>query len=580
MVSCTKFCAFWLMGALALTLSCSASSDGGPGKAPGTGAQGSGSASTGGGGPSGLDLGGSTGTGATNGGGDDNNPTSCEQAAKSQTYIGCDFWPTITYNPVYHEFAFAVVLANGGDAPAEVEVERAGAVVATATVAAQGLATVTLPWVDELKGEEFTRTDATTGARKKASVLVAGGAYHLTSSLPVTAWQFSPLDYQQPAANCPGLPAGTTVCLSVSNDASLLLPSTAMTGTYRLGGRSARLEGGGIDYTSSQGGFAITATKDATTVDIQLSPDRKQEVGTGAKIGAAVLATGTGVTGGKPGDTLSFTLQAGDVLQLVGEWAPYEPEPHGDLSGSLINASAPVQVIAFNALLSGVPTAVDGNPDHIEETVLPAEVIGTRYIVAPPTGPDARVPGHMVRFFGNFDGTTLTYSNGTPAGAPTTLKAGEVIEIGPVSEPFVVESNDKSFSVVSIMLGGTKQDPDMGLKRGDPSLTTEVTPEQFRKQYTFLAPLTYLQNYADILIPDGATVTLDGQPLKGTPQPIGTSKWSIVRELLGEGTNGSHRLEATEKVGLQVMGFGSATSYSYPGGLDLKPISVPPVIPR
>src|SRR4030095_1279368 len=136
-------------------------------------------------------------------------------------------------------------------------VMRGATSVATATVPPGGLSTIELPWVIELKGEEFTRTDATTGARKKESILVAGGAYHMTSSVPVTTWQFSPLDYQQPAANCPGLPAGTVTCLSVSNAASLLLPSTAMTGTYRLAGRSARLEGGGIDYTSSQGGFAI-----------------------------------------------------------------------------------------------------------------------------------------------------------------------------------------------------------------------------------------------------------------------------------------------------------------------------------
>lgn len=512
------------------------------------------------------------------GGGDDNNPTTCAQAAANRTYIGCDFWPTITYNPVYHEFAFAVVVANGGAVEADITVERAGASVVTVKVAPGGLSTITLPWVMELKGEEFTRTDATTGARKKDSVLVAGGAYHLTSSVPVTAWQFSPLDYQQPGANCVGLPAGTQTCLSVSNDASLLLPTAAMTGTYRLGGRSARLEGGGIDYTSSQGGFAITATQNDTKVDLQLSGDRLAEAGMGAKIGPAVLATGTGVTAGMPGETVSYTLQAGDVLQLVGKWAAFEPEPHGDLSGSLLNSTKPVQVIAFNALLSGVPTALDGNPDHIEETVLPAEVIGKSYVVTPPTGPDMRVPGHMVRFFGNFPDTTLTYSGGpAPAGAPTTLREGEVVEIGPVMDSFVVES-DKSFSVVSIMLGGTKQDPDMGLKRGDPSLTTYVTPEQFRKQYTFLAPTTYLLNYADIVIPTGANVKVDGQPLKGTPTPIGTSSWSLVREALGPGENGAHRLEADAKVGLQVMGFGSATSYSYPGGLDLNLISDPPVI--
>src|SRR5207302_907406 len=102
----------------------------------------------------------------------------------------------------------------------------------------------------------------------------------MTSSVPVIAWQFNPLDYQQPAANCPGLPPAATTCLSVSNDASLLLPSTAMTGNYRLFGRSARLEGGGEMWTSSQGGFAITGTQNDTKVDIQLTPARKVEVGT------------------------------------------------------------------------------------------------------------------------------------------------------------------------------------------------------------------------------------------------------------------------------------------------------------
>ncbi len=572
-MNCKEFC--WLLVALSSTLACSA---GGSDKGNnGNGASSNGGASSHAGSSTGgpdINLGGAM---PDDPGGDDNNPSTCTQAAASQTYIGCDFWPTVTYNPVYHEFAFAVVVANGGGVEAEVSVERGGTAVTSAKVAPGGLATIELPWVMELKGEEFTRTDATTGARKKESELVAGGAYHLTSSVPVTAWQFSPLDYQQPAANCPGLPAGTETCLSVSNDASLLLPSTAMTGAYRLSGRSARLEGGGIDYTSSQGGFAITATQDGTTVDIQLSSDRKQEVGTGAKIGAAVLAAGPGVAAAMPGETVTYTLDAGDVLQLVGVWAPFEPEPHGDLSGSLVNATKPVQVIAFNALLNGVPTATDGNPDHIEETVLPAEVIGKAYVVTPPTGPDQRVPGHMVRFFGNFDATKLTYTGGTPAGAPTALNAGEVVEVGPVLEPFVVTA-DQSFSVASIMLGGTKQDPDMSLKRGDPSLTMAVTPEQFRKQYTFLAPLTYLQNYADIVIPTGATVTIDGQPLTGTPEAIAGTDWSLVREPLGDGEGGAHRLEASEKVGLQVLGFGSATSYCYPGGLDLKPISERPVI--
>lgn len=509
-------------------------------------------------------------------GGDDNNPTTCDDAKAHRTYIGCDFWPTVTYNPVYNAFDFAVVVANGGSADAQVTVTRGGTMAGTATVPAGGLSTIKLPWVPELKGDEFDHTDLNAGARRKPSVFAAGGAYHLVSSVPVTVWQFNPLDYQQPAAQCPGLPAGVTTCLSVSNDASLLLPSSAMTGNYRLFGRSARLEGGGESITSSQGGFAITATADNTVVKVQLTDQRHAMVGTGQKIGAAQLVAGTGVTAAMPGDTVSYNMNAGDVVELMGTWAPYEPEPHGDLSGSVLNANNPVQVIALNPILTCVPTAVDGNPDHVEETVLPAEVIGKSYVVAPPTGPSLRVPGHMVRFFGNVDGTTLTYPDGPPSGAPMTLSAGEVVEIGPITDSFVVNA-DQPFAVASIMLGGTKQDP--GGTRGDPSLTMEVTPEQFRKQYTFLAPTTYLENYADILLPAGATAKLDGKPLTGMATPIGSSGWSVVREPLMAGDkNGAHRLEGSDKIGLQVLGFGLATSYCYPGGLDLTLISDAPII--
>ncbi len=500
----------------------------------------------------------------TGGAGDDNNPTTCDEAKANRTYIGCDFWPTVTYNPVYKEFSFAVVVANGGTAESQVTVQRKGANVATVTVPPGGLTTIPLPWVDELKGAEFAHTDLNEGARRKESVLVTGGAYHLTSSTPVTAWQFNPLEYQMSGV------------LSVSNDASLLLPTAAMTGNYRLFGRSARLEGGQEPLTSSQGGFAITATADNTVVKVELTPQRKAMVGTGQTIGAATLAAGPGVAAAMPGDTVTYNLNAGDVVELMGTWGAFEPEPHGDLSGSVLNANNPVQVIALNPILTCVPTATDGNPDHIEETVLPAEVIGKSYIVAPPTGPDLRVPGHMVRFYGNVDNTKLTYTDSKPTNAPDTLQAGEVVEIGPVMDPFQVAA-DQPFAIASIMLGGTKQDP--GGTRGDPSLTMEVTPQQFRKQYTFLAPTSYLENYADILLPAGATATLDGQPLTGAAKPIGTTGWSIVRELLKAGDkNGAHRLEATAKVGLQVLGFGLATSYCYPGGLDLELISEPPVI--
>ena len=105
-----------------------------------------------------------------------------------------------------------------------------------------------------------------------------------------------------------------------------------------------------------------------------------------------------------------------------------------------------------------------------------------------------------------------------------------------------------------------------------------VTPEQFRTEYTFLAPVSYLENYADILVPNGASVSLDGEPLTSSAQDVGIAGWQLHREPLSEGNNGAHQLLSDAPIGVQVMGYGHATSYYYPGGLDLELISEPPIV--
>ena len=64
------------------------------------------------------------------------------------------------------------------------------------------------------------------------------------------------------------------------------------------------------------------------------------------------------------------------------------------------------------------------------------------------------------------------------------------------------------------------------------------------------------------------------------PTPIGASGWGTLRLTLDPATGGIHKLTTDHEqgLGLQVMGFGFATSYYYPGGLNLERISEPPVI--
>ena len=524
------------------------------------------------------------GSGGSGGGGNPDNPATCDDAKANRTYVGCEFWPTITYNPVYTDFDFAVVIANGGSVDAQINVTGPNGFTKTAAVSAGGLTSIILPWVPELKGPEFSRTN-TSGGRANTSVRVNGGAYHVTSSVPVSAWQFNPLEYQKPlsgVSSC-GTSFNTSNCFSTSNDASLLLPSSAMTGNYRVISRSAVFGGAaGQSFTSDAGGFAITATQDNTLVILAFPKDCGSETFNPPTLGGCVAA-GTGIMAATGGTTAMYTMNTGDVLQFLGELATGDGLKHADLSGTVVNANAPVQVVSLNPITNVPDSAV--NADHLEEIVLPAEVIGNEYIVAPPTSPSGSVKGgHMVRIYGNVDGTTFSYPAGQPSGAPTTINAGAFVELGPLTDPFVIDGT-QPFVVASFMVGGSLQAPagdacpDFPC-RGDPAMTIMVTPQQFRQSYTFLAPSDFEKNFADILVPQGATATLDGAPLSAA-QAIGTSSWGIVRAPLDSSASGVHKLSTTDAhgLGLQVMGFGHATAYEYPGGLNLKLISKPPVIP-
>ena len=77
----------------------------------------------------------------------------------------------------------------------------------------------------------------------------------------------------------------------------------------------------------------------------------------------------------------------------------------------------------------------------------------------------------------------------------------------------------------------------------------------------------------------GAQVTLDGSSVGATPTPISGTTYGILRLPLMTGVaGGAHMLTSAQPVGLQVMGYGSYTSYMYPGGLDLQHISPPPTV--
>jgi len=508
-------------------------------------------------------------------------PQTCTEAVQAHSYIGCDYWPTVVANTVWDIFDFAVVVANAGQSMASVTVTGPSGTNQTATVPSGQLVKMYLPWVPALKGPA---SDTCGTAQPASSVLQAGGAFHLVSTVPITVYQFNALEYQPKGgpsgkdwSSCPGYAKctdstspnnGTTAgCYSFSNDASLLLPSTAMTGNYRVAGHEGVAAVGRSQTLDAT--MTITGTQDGTTVKVHVS--------NGGRIGA-----GTGIPATNGGGTLMLTLDAGDVAELVGAGGT-------DLSGSLIQASAPVQVITGHPCIQVPPT--QPSCDHIEESVVPAETLGKDYVVTGPAGPNGNAVAHQVRFYGNFDNTHLTYNPPTPPpGCPTTLSAGQVVECGTPACPAMVDlgqmsncgitlqdfevKGDQPFAVGTFTLGSW--DVDTTKSEGDPAQSFPTAVEQYRTKYVFLAPDDYRENYVDIVASPAAAIMLDAQAVTARPQAVGTGAYAVYRVKLGAGRAGAHVLTASQRVGIQVVGYGTATSYMYPGGLDLANIAPPP----
>lgn len=488
------------------------------------------------------------------------NPRTCEEAAAASTYVGCDFWPTVTFNVVWDVFDYVVVLANTGTESADYTITGPNGFSTSGTVAVGMTEAVYLPWVAALKGPEFDEcVDLST--KTESSVLVKGGAYHVTTTRPVTAYQFNALEYAgvggppgKDWSSCPGLKAcgsgaddagagdggisSPLGCYSYTNDASLLLPTTAMSTSYRILGPGA---------LTRRAFIAIVATEDATKVRLRVRGTVEPLPGT------TVAADGT----------YELMMDRGDVAELV------TPD---DVSGSLLQSDKPVEVLTGNSctFVGGVPAC-----DHLEETVLPIEAVGRAYVVGAPAAPATEGPfqgpvEHHVVFQSSVDKyVPLEYQPKRPEGCPEFLNQAPA---GCKFDQDTVVTAPKPFAIHSLLYGARIVDPSGIL--GDPSQTTYASIEQFRTSYVFLAPPDYAPNFAIVSGEASRTFTIDGKPYTLGP-PIGSSEYGVARVLLEPTAGGLHRLTSDTPVSLNVMGYGRYTSYAYPAGLDLRKVAPP-----
>ncbi|MFK7990649.1 MAG: IgGFc-binding protein [Sandaracinaceae bacterium] len=480
----------------------------------------------------------------------------CDDAVAANSYIGCEYWPTTAANLVDESFSFAVAVANPQSTPVDITVTRNGAAVpgGTVTVPANGLSTINLPWVMELK--DSVVEGGLFDPPSTQSALVRGGAYRLVSTLPVTVYQFSPLEYSN----------GTD--FSFSNDASLLLPTHVLTGNYiAVAERTQATQCDG--NINSIPGFVTIVGVSATPVTVNVTL-------------AGNIAGGPGVTAANGGTAQSYTLNQGDVLQLASA-SPTTCTPGGvtagqcglfgddlthcdvpdqfDLTGTDIRASGPVMVLGGHtcAFLPFNRFACD----HIEESVFPLETWGDDFIVSA-TEPIRGEP-NIVRIISGTDNNAIVFDPAVTGN--TTLNRGQVLEFETTGDFRV--SGSGPLTVGQFLVGQNYAGSVETEGVGDPAMSFAIPTEQFRTEYTFLAPSTFEQGYVNVTAPAGATVTLDGTAVGGW-RAVGASGFQTARVPIA---GGQHVINGGQPFGIVVYGFGSFTSYMYPGGLDFEQIN-------
>jgi IgGFc binding protein len=495
----------------------------------------------------------------------------CIRAASNKSYRGCDYWMVSMVNgqlDAAFDDNYGIVVDNSNDIAAHVVISGPGVNV-DEDIPANTLKVFTLAYNESIKmaGTTTIGDPLQSGIYRSAE---GNGANHLTSTIPITVYQFNPYDYEI---------AGTN---SYSNDASLVMPTTVLSTNYIVMSRPTMHLSNGASDLSSPGAVAIIATEDNTTVTF----DSKAYTASGAGVGAL-----------NPGGSMQYQLNQGDVLQIVSSqeatvascpgvksgpdangYTYCDPGKDYDLTGSGVTTTKPVAVWGGHSC-DFIPYD-SWACDHLEEMMFPLETWGKHFYL----GQTHQVEqgsneANIVRILSGDNGVTVSFN--PPVENPVTLNKGEYVEFMPDSNSHFEIDATGPIMVGKFTVGQNYWTDDYDAM-GDPAFGLVVPVAQFRSEYTFTTPQSITVNYVNViaLIPVDSQdfIMLDGAPILGSQyEPIGTTGWGVAKmDVTSTGTNGAHKIVApTESItfGIEVYGFANFTSYLYPGGLDLEYIN-------
>ncbi len=435
----------------------------------------------------------------------------CAIYAKSPTSVGCSFFALNMDN--YDEaHADAVVIGNTSSTLTAV-VNLYGSPNGVETLL-QG--NVQIPPLGQYT---WNLPNAASDIIENGTALRVGGAFRVASDLPVIAYQHSPLTPYY------------------TNDASVLLPEATLGKHYFVPSYYDALGG----YPSY---FNVVATQNNTTVSFTV-PNAS--------------AAGAGVVAAAAGQTVTVTMNRYDTLQVAN--APGSPQMQRDMMGAEIDASAPVSV--FGAVECAQVPAGYTYCDHMEEQAVPVRNWGMVYVGAhiPKRSNTER---YYWRVMAQQDGTVI---DTTPPqmGFPQTLNAGQFYEFY-TQESFVFTGSNP-FAAYQYISG---QDA-FGAGTGDPAMITAVPVEQFLPRYVVLTPSGYAVDYIQIIRTTGDAVQVDGVTVPANSY-YAVGAYTVADYAVAAGP---HVITSNSGIGIVGVGYTSATSYGYPGGMALDNIAPP-----
>jgi len=375
-------------------------------------------------------------------------------------------------------------------------------------------------------------------------------AYRIDTSIPVTVYQFNPLDNLQEV---------------FSNDASLLLPVDVL-GKYYIAMTREQT------FTNLRGYVTVVAVKDDTQVSLTVT--------------APTMAS-NGFDHLQPGDTIVVNMDRYDVFNIE------TYEPGADLTGTVVLSNHNVAVFGGSEASNAPNTATCGSDgfcewdgetpceslldciefntccaDHLEQQMLPVKTWGTSYLATKSMERGAEKDIWRI----------MAAENGTQV---TTLPEQALIPVLNKGEWFEFES-DEHFEIIAkkpILVGqylAAEDAPEPGsgpfdADIGDPAFMLGVPVEQYRENYVVLAPEGYEYDYINITAPSDADVMLDGVQLAAEDFEPVSPGFKVARMLIPDG---KHSVVSEKKIGVIVYGFDKYVSYGYPGGLDLNDLGL------